>query len=161
LLNQVPVSRLTFACLTEFVVHVNFQIRLGDVSNRNYYAAAGAVLKNDRVSVYSDNPSAKITLAFDCDTRLDFRCLTCKPLIIGQFVESALDTGRRNLKRVWRVDEIFNIQHGAEMVTHFGTILVSDSSRLINEQSDYRTAFRAGKFRVYQFEPKIDSSLFS
>jgi hypothetical protein len=59
------------------------------------------------------------------------------------------------------VDEIFNIQHGAEMVTHFGTILVSDSSRLINEQSDYRTAFRAGKFRVHQFEPKIDSSLFS
>ena len=45
-------------------------------------------------------------------------------------------------------------------MTHVRTIVVRDASRLINEHSDYRVAFRAGNFRVNQFDAVVDGGLF-
>jgi len=44
-------------------------------------------------------------------------------------------------------------------MTHIGTIVMSYSARLINEHSDYRVTFRAGDFRMDQFNAVVDGCL--
>ena len=74
-------------------------------------------------------------------------------------VKSALQTRRRNLERVRRVDEIFDVEDGPELLADFGAIPVCHASRLINEHPNNGTIVGAGHFRVDQLDSVVDGGL--
>ena len=90
---------------------------------------------------------------------MDLRCAARKPFVIRGPVKSALQTRRRNLECVRRVDEIFDVECGAQLLADFGAIPVRHASRLINEHPDNGTIVGAGHFRVDQFKPVINCGL--
>src|SRR6266851_2798555 len=86
-------------------LNVDFQICLNDSGERNPDPAAGLVVKDHLVTIDADDPSAKVPLATYRIARFDLCRATREPFVIRGPVESALQTRRRNLQRVGRVDE--------------------------------------------------------
>ena len=57
------------------------------------------------------------------------------------------------------MDKVFDIQDGAQLTTNMRAIVVGYASGLINEQTYYGTAFRAGDFGVNQLNSVVDGRL--
>ena len=57
------------------------------------------------------------------------------------------------------MNEIFNVQDGAHLMTDFRAIVVGYATGLINEQTHYWTAFGAGDFGVNQLNSVVDGRL--
>jgi hypothetical protein len=159
LFDQMPVSFFTLAGFPEFLFDVDFQVRFRDVANRNPYSAAGVIFKNYFAVSQPYDSAAKVPLVLNRRATFDFREMSRKPLVIRRPVQPALDPGTGNFQCVSRVDEILHVQHSAQVMTHIRAIVVRDTSRLVNEHSDYRVAFRAGDFRVNQFDAVVDGGL--
>src|SRR5207253_9475724 len=56
----------------------------------------------------------------------------------SDLVEPAFETGRRNLQRIREMDEIFHVEHSAEMIAHIRAIFVRNTAGLINEHAHCR-----------------------
>src|SRR5215471_3881263 len=159
--NQVSIDSFALPRLTKFAIHINFQICLRDRIKGNLYASAGSILDNYVAGFYPGNPAAEISLVADCRTGLNFCGAAGKPFVLGRFIKAALKPGRRNLQRVGRVDEILDVQHGADLRTDFRAIVVRYAAGLINEHSDDRVAFRTGNFGMDHLKSVVDRSLLS
>src|SRR5712692_442822 len=57
------------------------------------------------------------------------------------------------------MNKIFDVQDGAQLITNFRAVVMGYASRLINEQTHYRIAFRTGDFGVNQFNSVVAGRL--
>jgi hypothetical protein len=53
------------------------------------------------------------------------------------------------------MNKVFDVQDGAQLVTNLRAIVVGYATGLINEQTHYRVAIRAGDFGVNQFKSVV------
>jgi len=138
---------------------ISFKVRFGNRSKRDFQPAAGPVVENNRGFFETNYSSPKVPLVVDGDPGLNSCRLARKPVVIGQFVKPTLQSRRRNLERVSRVNEILDVQSSADLGAHVGTIVVSYASRFINEHPNYGMTFRPGYFRMNQLDPVVDGGL--
>jgi len=57
------------------------------------------------------------------------------------------------------VNEIFDVECGAELLADFGAVAVRHASGLINEHANHRTIVGAGHFRVDQLNSVVNGGL--
>src|SRR6266849_4912085 len=131
------VKLFSFFSQSKLSLDVDFQICFNDSVDRNPAPAAGLVVKDHVVVIDADDPSAKVALAVYRNARFDLRRAAREPFVIREPVKSALQTRGRNLKGVRRMNEIFDVEDGAQLLADFGAILVRYASRLINEHPNY------------------------
>ena len=117
------------------------------------------IFKSDPLIRNANDASAKIPLAIQRRAGLDPRLVSGKPFVILSPIKPSLQTRRRNLQRISRVDEIFHVEDGADLQTHGRTIIVSHAARLINEHAHRRMPFGAGDFRMDQLYSVVDRGL--
>src|SRR5687768_13313975 len=137
------------SCSAKLFFDVHFEIRLCDCIERNLYAAVGAIFKRDFFVLYAQDCAAEVPLSVDSATGSQFRFTSGKPLVISVFIKTSLEPRRRNLQRIRSVYEILDVEDGAHIETHFGTILVSDTGRLINKDANDRFILGSRHFGVY------------
>src|SRR5258708_28346384 len=124
------IKLFAFLGQSKLSLNVDFQICFNDAGERNPDPAAGLVVKDHLVTIDADDSSAKVALATHRIARFDLRRAARKPFVIGGPVKSALQTWRRNLQRVRRVDEIFDVEGCAKLSAAVGAIPVPHPSRL-------------------------------
>src|SRR6185295_2780758 len=76
--------------------------------------------------------------------------------VVRPLVKPPLQTRGGNFQRVGRVNEIFDVENGANVKAHFGTILVSYPVWLVNKDADDWLVFRSSDFGVHQLQPMVD-----
>src|SRR5688572_15151911 len=145
----------------KFLVDFQFQIGLGDRIEINLYATASAVINQYFVAFNPQDAAAEIALTVDGIAALYFGEATGETLVIVTFVKTSLQTRRRNFQGVCRVNEVFHVENSAQVMAHFGTILMSHAVWLINKDSNDWFVVWPGYFGVHQLQPVIDGDPFS
>jgi hypothetical protein len=137
-------------------VKIYLQVRPGD--GREWYpdSSVCAIFKEHFLTINSQQPASKISLAGDRTAGSHFRQTAREPLKICPLVKTAIQTRRRNFKCIGRVNEVFDIQNGAQIVTHFRTIFVSYTTWFVNENSNNRFVVRSGDLTMNQLESVVD-----
>ena len=153
------IKLFSFFGQSKLSLNVDFQICFNDSVERNPDPAAGLIVKDHVVAIDADDPSAKVALATYRIARFDPCRAARESFVIRVPVKSALQTWRRNLERVRRVDEILDVECGAELLADFGAIPVRHASGLINEHANHRTIVGAGHFRMDQLNSMVNGGL--
>src|SRR6266850_129984 len=148
-------------CAIDELMELSLSHCLGYRLQGNLHSPIGTIFKQDGFTIQTQQAAAKIALTLNQLTRLHFCQASGKTLVIRTLVESSFDSRRRHFQSVGRVNEVFYVENRAEMKTHCRAIFVSNTLRLINEDTHNGLIVRAGNFRVYQFDSVVDCDLFS
>src|SRR3954453_8089761 len=131
-------------------VEIVFEIRLDDRVQWNVHETARLIFKNHFLVFNSCQATAKIALSIDWTSGFHFRELTGKTFVISRFIKPTFEAGRRNFKRISRVDKILNIEDRAKVLTHRGAILVGHAVLFVNEEPNDWLVFGTSDFAVHQ-----------
>src|SRR4029079_3297195 len=134
-------------------LNVNLKIRLRYLGEGDSHASARAVFEENVLAFHALSPPAEVSLPADGPARLRTGGLAREALEVREAVEPALQPRRGDLERVGVGDEVFNVEHGADVSAHLGAVLVCDPARLVNEDAHDRRSGPARELHVYEFEP--------
>src|SRR5215213_6155518 len=99
----------------ELLFNVYLQIRLRDLGEGNADAPRGLVFEQNLFALDPLDAPAEVALAADGAPRLQLRQTPREPLEILAAVEPALQPRRGDFEGVRAGDEVFDIEHGADV----------------------------------------------
>src|SRR5437763_189593 len=146
---------LALLCEPELLFGVNLQVRLRYLREGHAHAPRRLVVEQNLLALQADDAPPKVALAADRAPRLQPRQVPGEALVVAGAVESALQPRRGDFERVRAGDEVFHVEHGADVLAHLRAVLVGDAARLVNEDSDGRRVSAPGELHVDEFESPL------
>src|SRR5215212_2483449 len=146
---------LALLCEPELLFNVNLQVRLRDLGEGDADAPRGLVFKQNLCALDRLDAPAEVALAADGAARLHPCRAPREALEVREPVEPALKPRRGDFEGVGGGDEVFHVEHGAEVRAYLGAVFVGDAARLVDEDADDGRARAAGEFDVDEFEAAL------